>query len=141
MKSITLSDGTFIPKGVLIAAPAMMFDLDPEHFEDPEVFDGFRSYKKNLASEDAGKFDKTQFSTTSPLYLPFGHGKHACPGRFFATDEIKLVLCHVLLQYDIKYGEGNPRLPYRTNAESDTPNPAQKLSFKKIQGPKKFDFL
>lgn len=141
MKSFTLSDGTLLPKGAQLAAPSMMFDLDPEFYEDPEVFDGFRSFKRNLASEDAGQFDKAQCVTTSPSYLSFSHGKHACPGRFFATDEIKLLLCHLLLQYDIKYGEGNPLLPHTINGEAINPDPAQKLSFKKTQAPKKFDFL
>lgn len=29
--------------------------------------------------------------TTSPNHLAFGHGKHACPGRFFAATEIKII--------------------------------------------------
>ena len=140
MKSFTLSDGTFLPKGAVVAAPRTMFDLDPEFIEDPEVFDGFRSYKKHLASGGAGQFDKSQSVTTSPSYVTFGHGTHACPGRFFALDELKLLLCHLLLQYDIMFGEGNPLLPF-TAGESIRPNPAQKLSLKKIQTQKKFDFL
>lgn len=102
MKSFTLSDGTLLPKGAQLAAPSMMFDLDPEFYEGPEVFDGFHSFKRNLASEDAGQFDKAQCVTTSSSYLSFSYGKYACPGRFFATDEIKLLLCHLLQQYDIK---------------------------------------
>ena len=141
MKSFTLSDGTFLPRGAMLAAPTMMFGLDPELTEDPEVFDGFRSYKKNLASEDAGRFEKTQFVTTSPLYLSFGYGRHACPGRFFAAEQIKSLLCQVILQYDIMYDEGNPRLPYKAVGETYSPDQAQRLAFKKIQGPKKFDFL
>ena len=35
-------------------------------------------------------------------YLPFGLGKHACPGRHFAVNEIKFALHHLLLKYDIK---------------------------------------
>lgn len=33
--------------------------------------------------------------------------KHACPGRFFASDEASIILCHVLLKYDIKLKDGN----------------------------------
>ena len=139
MKSFTLSDGTFLPKGAILVAPRMMFDLDPDFNEDPETFDGFRFYKKHLASVDAGQFDRSQYATTSPSYLSFSHGKHACPGRFFATDELKLLLCHLLLQYDIMFGEGSPLIPYSTG-DSSSPNPAQKLSLKKIHAPKKFDF-
>lgn len=31
-----------------------------------------------------------------------GHGRHACPGRFFASAELKVVLVHILREYDIK---------------------------------------
>lgn len=139
--SFTLSDGTYLPKGVLLAAPLMMFDLDPEFSEDPDTFDGFRFYNKNVTNRGEGQFEKFQCVTTSPSYLSFSHGKHACPGRFYAIDEVKLLLCHILLQYDIMYGEGNPRLPHKINGEAVNPDPAQKLSFRKIEGPKKFDFL
>lgn len=38
--------------------------------------------------------------TTSPDHLALGHGEHACPGRFFAAIEIKILLCHLLLKYE-----------------------------------------
>jgi cytochrome P450 len=34
--------------------------------------------------------------TTSEAFLAFGHGRHACPGRFFAAQEMKLMLAYVL---------------------------------------------
>lgn len=140
MKSFTLSDGTFLPKGALIAAPIKMFDLDPEFAENPEVFDGFRYYKKNLESGGAGTFGNIQCVTTSPSFLTFGHGRHACPGRYFATEGLKLLFCRLILQYDIRYDEGNPRLPRLIIGEAILPDQAQKLSFKKIPGSKEFDF-
>ena len=32
----------------------------------------------------------------------FGYGRHACPGRFFATNEIKMIVAKMILDYDIK---------------------------------------
>jgi hypothetical protein len=32
-------------------------------------------------------------------------GKHACPGRFFAVNELKLLLSHTILHYDMKFDE------------------------------------
>ena len=29
-------------------------------------------------------------------------GRHACPGRFFATSELKLILAYMILNYDIE---------------------------------------
>jgi cytochrome P450 monooxygenase-3 len=34
--------------------------------------------------------------------LHFGHGIHACPGRFFASNEIKVVLIELLQNWDIR---------------------------------------
>jgi len=34
--------------------------------------------------------------------MAFGYGEHACPGRFFASNEIKIALIHLLLKYDWK---------------------------------------
>jgi cytochrome P450 len=38
--------------------------------------------------------------------MSFGFGRHACPGRFFAANEIKLILSRILLDYDIKMPDG-----------------------------------
>lgn len=45
----------------------------------------------------------------SPDSLEFGHGSHACPGRFFAMNVIKSTLIPLLLDYDLRLpdGEGN----------------------------------
>jgi cytochrome P450 len=31
-----------------------------------------------------------------------GHGKSACPGRFFASSEVKILFAHLLLNYEWK---------------------------------------
>jgi cytochrome P450 len=41
--------------------------------------------------------------------ITFGHGTHACPGRFFASAEIKAIMAHLLQHYDIKMPEGRGR--------------------------------
>jgi cytochrome P450 len=49
-----------------------------------------------------GKENKHQFVTTSLDSLNFGHGNHACPGRFFASNEIKVVLIELLRNWEIR---------------------------------------
>ncbi|KAF9447789.1 cytochrome P450 [Macrolepiota fuliginosa MF-IS2] len=39
---------------------------------------------------------------TSPTFLAWGHGKHACPGRFFAAFVMKLMLAHLVLEFDFR---------------------------------------
>ncbi|KAI1424417.1 cytochrome P450 [Xylaria sp. FL1777] len=50
-----------------------------------------------------------QFTSIGDTNQNFGLGKHACPGRFFAAQEIKLILSHLLLHYDIKLRDGETR--------------------------------
>ncbi|KAL6406725.1 p450 monooxygenase [Ilyonectria robusta] len=38
--------------------------------------------------------------------MGFGHGMHSCPGRFFASNEAKVALCHLLMKYDFKLAPG-----------------------------------
>lgn len=38
--------------------------------------------------------------------MAFGYGNHACPGRAYALDEIKMVLAHMLLQYEWTFADG-----------------------------------
>ncbi|RIB00107.1 hypothetical protein C2G38_1994680, partial [Gigaspora rosea] len=39
-------------------------------------------------------------------FVTFGGGKHACPGRFFAVNEIKICLHKLILKYNIKTESG-----------------------------------
>jgi cytochrome P450 len=54
----------------------------------------------------AGNENVAQFVSTSATHLGFGHGEHACPGRFFASNEVKIIMCHILLKYDWELIEG-----------------------------------
>lgn len=41
-------------------------------------------------------------STPGDTFLGFGHGKHPCPGRYFAAHEMKLMLAHLVQNYDVE---------------------------------------
>ncbi|KAJ0384391.1 hypothetical protein COL922a_008446 [Colletotrichum nupharicola] len=87
---------------VVVDASAMK---DPKiHGEDADTYDIYRFRRMR---EEPGKMHKAQLVTTSPEHLAFGHGQHACPGRFFASNEVKVALCHLLLKYDWKLAPGN----------------------------------
>ncbi|EDP49182.1 hypothetical protein KXX16_003034 [Aspergillus fumigatus] len=103
-EKVTLKDGTVVPKGTNIAF-ANDLRFDPEMYLEPETFDGYRFQRMR---EDPAKIDLAPFTKTRMSHLAFGHGKHACPGRFLACDEAKLILCHILLNYDIRAVEGSP---------------------------------
>ena len=83
--------------------------MDPEFTPEPEVFNPLRSYNKRYADEKShNRFLAGQPATDQ---LTFGFGGQACPGRYFAISELKLILTKVLLNYDIAFpaGKGNPK--------------------------------
>lgn len=49
--------------------------------------------------------------STTPEHNAFGYGQHACPGRFFAANEIKIALIGILIKYDFKLPkDANPKV-------------------------------
>ncbi|OHW97458.1 cytochrome p450 [Colletotrichum incanum] len=97
-KPVTLSNGLELPEGSRIAVSCHRM-RDSSVYLDPNRFDGHR-YLRMRESLGAGNDGAAHFVSTSPEHLGFGHGQHACPGRFFAANEVKIVLCHLLLKYD-----------------------------------------
>lgn len=48
--------------------------------------------------------------------MHFGHGRYACPGRFFASNIMKIILTELLMRYEFKFVEGQTR-PENLNAD------------------------
>lgn len=106
LKKIALSDGTVIPKGATIAVSAHS-NQDEAIYPHAETYDGYRFLQKR---QEPGHEHRHQLvTTTNQSYWGFGHGIHACPGRFFAANEAKILLTHLLLKYDWKFAEGSTR--------------------------------
>ncbi|KAI6335046.1 hypothetical protein MCOR30_003911 [Pyricularia oryzae] len=102
LKDIYLSNGVCLPKGSFVAVSSRM--RDPAVYHDPDEFKPDRFVK--LASSDSETARYSGFSAVSIDHTGFGFGKHACPGRTYVTLELKIILCHILLLYDIKVPEG-----------------------------------
>ncbi|KAJ8453784.1 hypothetical protein ONZ45_g19571 [Pleurotus djamor] len=95
-EGFTFSDGTHLPQGTSLACSGWAINHSEENHVKASEFDGFRFY---IPEDEATSH---QFVNTSLEYITFGHGRHACPGRFFAANELKAMLAHVLLNYDVK---------------------------------------
>ncbi|KAL9616948.1 MAG: hypothetical protein Q9160_008218 [Pyrenula sp. 1 TL-2023] len=106
-KGITLQDGKHLPRGTHICATSYATTQDPAVISDPTVFDPMRFWR--LRQQSASEANKHQFATTSAQFLHFGHGKFSCPGRFFASNELKLLFSTLLLRYDFKLKDGTKR--------------------------------
>ncbi|KAF8075266.1 cytochrome P450 [Lyophyllum atratum] len=100
----TFSDGTYIPKGTVIAVAADATHRDDTNYEDPQTFNPFRFVDKTK-KENAGR--KVDMVSVRSDFVAFGHGRHACPGRFFAANELKIMMAHLVMTYDVKLeGDG-----------------------------------
>ncbi|KAI1104958.1 cytochrome P450 [Jackrogersella minutella] len=109
-KSHTFSNGVKVPKGVLLTFPmyaAHQSEKNPiigaqgvDTGSAPlHEFDGYRFARLR---EMPGNEAKYQATATGLGQFTFGHGPNACPGRFFALYIMKIVMIHILRNYDIR---------------------------------------
>lgn len=94
-----------LPKDSYIAVAAGPISSSESIYERPASFDGFRFHRMRMAP--GGSAQGHQFVTTGLESMTFGHGRFACPGRFFASNESKIILALLLLKYDIRFEEGS----------------------------------
>ncbi|KAK0638467.1 putative cytochrome P450 [Cercophora newfieldiana] len=106
---ITTPSGIKLPYGTTLIVPSYTILHDDSIYPDAEEFKPFR-FSEQRSDEKVGYVKRAakQFATTSTEYLAFGHGRNACPGRFFAANELKLILAHVVMNYDFEItGKGS----------------------------------
>lgn len=107
-----------------------MVSLDK--MKDKEIFGDGSGYMPRRFLElrqKPGNENKWQFVTTGPEHLAFGHGKHSCPGRFFASNEIKVILIHLVVKYDWQWtASGHKKDIY--NGISVSTDPKSKAMFR-----------
>ncbi|KAJ3557279.1 hypothetical protein NP233_g11785 [Leucocoprinus birnbaumii] len=126
LKDWTLSDGTHLPADSFIAIASDAMHKDESLFPDASSFKGFRFSEMR---DGEGELDSIKHQMVSLDFdlIVFGHGRHACPGRFFAVNEIKAMFAHILLEYDVQLENGSLERPPNTHFEAATiPSPRAK---------------
>ncbi|KAK7060436.1 hypothetical protein VNI00_001201 [Paramarasmius palmivorus] len=103
LKPFTFSTGQTVPAGTMISCPVLSVQTDEALYEDGKKFKPWRFYDMRDEEEEGHKHS---LPSTRPEYITFGHGKSACPGRFFAAYELKAMLAHIVTTYDIKFEDG-----------------------------------
>ncbi|KAI9154753.1 Cytochrome P450 monooxygenase ATR2 [Paramyrothecium foliicola] len=113
IKPFKLSNGQQIPAGVYVQIPAGAMAYDDELFPNAKTFDALRFFRlqqvrdKGTSHSETVKTDpNTQLVGVSRANLFWGYGRHVCPGRFFAANEIKLIMAEILLHYEVKNPPG-----------------------------------
>ena len=74
---------------------------------------------------------KHDFASVDGTNMNFGAGRYACPSRFFASMELKLLLAHLLLKLDFQFPLGANRPPLLVLDEFVAPIPWTKVMVRK----------
>lgn len=106
---IHLSNGDYLPHNstIAVAQARQNSAIDPKFLSpmppQPSL-DEFHPWRFYDLRKLSGEENKHQFVTTTLESTVFGHGRWACPGRFFASNEIKAILIQLLMKYEIGVG-------------------------------------
>lgn len=111
-----------IPPGVNVGTSAYSIHHDEAFYHDPHQYNPFRfSEPREAAAAEAAKADESSaangkehlegavakdktssLNQTTETFLGWGHGRKACPGRYFATDVMRLMIAAMIKGYEIE---------------------------------------
>ncbi|KAF9068182.1 cytochrome P450 [Rhodocollybia butyracea] len=128
LRDFTFSNGTVVPAGTIVGTALYGLHHDEAHYDDPETF---RPFRFSAVREHDGENLKHQMVAIDPSFGLFGGGRHMCPGRFFAVNEIKALIAHVLLTYDVKFEDDKGVPPPVWNGAAYSPNRSAEVMFRK----------
>jgi len=83
------ANGLCVPAGTMLSIPVYNVHRDETYNPRAETFEGTRFMGQKMTS-------------ATPQHLAWGLGRSACPGRFFAASELKMLLAHILVTYDFR---------------------------------------
>ncbi|KAF6232554.1 hypothetical protein HO173_009222 [Letharia columbiana] len=98
---VTLPNGTHVPQGTWLGVPVQAVHMDGDLYDKPYEYNPFRfavmRSESNVPSHE--KVDATDISDT---FLGWSYGRYACPGRWFAVQNLKLMVAYITLNYEIQ---------------------------------------
>lgn len=131
IKPIVLKDGTTIPSGTILCVPNYVLEQNQGLWSNPGEFDGLRYY--NLRQTVAKESFRHQLFECSTDSMSFGYGSHTCPGRFFATNELKLIMAYIIKHFDIELKEKSKGRPANLRIAVELrPDQTAQVMFKRI---------
>ncbi|KAI1447079.1 cytochrome P450 [Annulohypoxylon stygium] len=106
LQNFSLQDGSVVEKGEWVCIPQRAMMRDPSRYSNPEAFDGFRFAHAN-ASLSEGQLtsripdrEPSSLTTTNMEWPIWGLGNTACPGRFYASLILKLIIIQIVTEWD-----------------------------------------
>ena len=108
-QGVLLPNGVLIPQGAAVSVSGYSLHRDESIYPRPDEFlpERFSRFDGKLYNHE--EITMKTAATTEPTYAIWGHGKHACPGRFFAIDMIKMLVAYLISNYDIKEMPERPK--------------------------------
>ena len=121
--------GWKLPFGSTVAVDVYSIMHDSQIYANADSYDPFRFARQREQEEAASKLrtpssnretipgretrtalesKQLSLNSTSGTFLPFGHGRHACPGRFLVAHELKMLLAYATMFYEIEPLESRP---------------------------------
>jgi cytochrome P450 len=95
-----------LPQGARVSISAWGIHHDKDIYPNAYTFEPFRFVPFH---KDEGIQDVHSLVTPSENYVPFGIGKHSCPGRLFAAVVTKVFLAYLAMNYDLEEVHEKPR--------------------------------
>lgn len=143
---LTAPNDTHCPYGSTIAVPTNGIHNDATIYAGAADFKPFRFVEMRGSAAIPDEADPTSvskkdtshliknanlsFVSLSTQYHPFGYGRHACPGRFFAANELKLLLAYMFQNYEFENQAERP--PYKWIGSTLLPPMTNKVRVRKI---------
>ncbi|KAM4056180.1 cytochrome p450 [Hirsutella rhossiliensis] len=103
-QALDLGSDIKIPPGVRLGIPSQAIHRDASYYDDPLRYDAFRFSRDFESPDGAGRQAAGQKRSVdvSSSFLTYGFGKHACPGRWFASQLMKQALAYIVQNYEVE---------------------------------------
>ncbi|KAF4631712.1 hypothetical protein G7Y89_g6427 [Cudoniella acicularis] len=108
LQPFTLSDGTKVSPGDWACTPVRAIMQSAEYYPEPMKFYGFRFVDSTILLKSASSnlnFRQpvaSKFTDVNQAWHVWGTGRMACPGRYYASAVMKVIIGQVLKNYDCK---------------------------------------
>ncbi|KAF2202264.1 cytochrome P450 [Delitschia confertaspora ATCC 74209] len=126
IKPFTFSDGTRLEKNDVVCISLEALMKDQRHYAHSQFFDAYRHMNTDSMTS------QSRFSEPSQNFPLWGLGRHACPGRHYASRLLKLIVAHLISEYDIEMaGEGERQSRFFSWRTSILPSSACRIRIRK----------
>ena len=132
VRKVTARAGIILPSGIHIPYGHNICVSGYSMHRDEDIYPGSQEFRYDRFLTPLADAKGTQqqartlsraATTTEVEYAVWGHGKHACPGRFFAVQLVKTVVAYMVENYELKPWNERPANVWI----GDTPIPPRSL--------------